>query len=207
MYRTIHKNTLLEPEKHYHIFNRAVGDELLFREDTDYCYFLDKIERFILPVADLISYCLIPNHFHLFIKVLNQETILANLKIVHLESMEDKLNQSFSNFFNSFTKTYNLRYNRKGKLFLLPYKKKLVEEESYFISIINYIHRNPLHHGLTSDHKSWKYSSFNTYLSKGETRIRRDIGLEYFGDLNSFIRFHIENKMKPGSEEYLTDST
>ncbi len=131
------KVTVLEPEMYYHIFNRAVGDELLFREETDYTYFLSKIERFILPVAELISYCLIPNHFHLFIRVLDQETILTNLKVVHIESYENTLNQAFSNFFNSYTKTYNLRYNRKGKLFILPYKKKLVEEEAYFISIIN----------------------------------------------------------------------
>lgn len=68
MTKKTNKIQTLEPEKHYHIFNRAVGDELLFREDIDYTYFLNKIERFILPVADLISYCLIPNHFHLFIK-------------------------------------------------------------------------------------------------------------------------------------------
>ncbi len=203
----IHKNVVLEPEKHYHIFNRAVGNEVLFIDQTDYIYFLNKIERFILPVADLISYCLIPNHFHLFIRVLDQEAILTNLKIVYVESIEDRINQAFSNFFNSYTKTYNLRYNRKGKLFILPYKKNLVEEESYFISIVNYIHRNPVHHGLTQDHKSWKYSSYNAYLSKGKTRIRRDIGMEYFGDIKSFIEFHEENKRKPGSEKYLTDIT
>ncbi len=207
MPRIIHKNAVLEPEKHYHIFNRAVGNELLFREDVDYAYFLNKIERFILPIAELIAYCLIPNHFHLFIRMLDHETILKNLKIVYADSIEERLNQAFSNFFNSYSKTYNLRYNRKGKLFMLPYKKKLVEEDAYFISIINYIHRNPIHHGLTHDHTSWKYSSYNAYLSISKTRIKRDIGMEYFGDIRSFIEFHEENKWKPGSEKYLTDIT
>jgi len=199
------KTEILEPENYYHIYNRAVGDELLFKSDTDYSYFLNKIERFIFPVGDLISYCLIPNHFHLFIRTHEEKRIQINMKLNNLDSVLDKLNQAFSNFFNSYTKSFNLRHGRKGKLFMLPYKRILVENYAYFISIINYIHRNPIHHGLVQNHSEWKHSSYNDYLSSNTTKINIELGLNFFGNRQNFIEIHQENKIKEGCNKYLTD--
>ncbi len=205
MSKKVNKIELLQPENYYHIFNRAVGNELLFRDDTDYTYFLNKIERYVLPVADFISYCLIPNHFHLFVRILDEFSIQKNMNLVSLDFIYNKLNQAFSNFFNSYTKTYNLRYSRKGKLFMLPYKRILVEDDSYFISVINYIHRNPLHHGLINNHTDWKYSSYNAYLSKNKTRVNRELGLVFFGNLKNFVAFHQENSLKDGCDKYMAE--
>ena len=202
MYKKVNKIEILEPGKFYHILNRAVGNELLFRDETDYSYFFNKVERFLFSVADLIAYCLIPNHFHFFMRIHNKETILKNLNIVSTESIEVLISNAFSNFFNSYSKTYNLKYSRKGKLFILPYKRILIEENSYFISVINYIHRNPIHHGLTKNYSTWKYSSYNAYLSNDKTKVNRSLGLEFFGSLNDFIDFHLANKVKPGSHKY-----
>jgi len=196
---------LLEPEKYYHIFNRAIGDELLFKCDTDYTYFLNKIKRFILPVAEIISYCLIPNHFHLFIKTRDENQIQKNTNLLSINLVIDKLNQSFSNFFNSYTKSINLRYSRKGKLFMLPYKRILVEDKSYIISVINYLHRNPIHHGLVENHSDWKYSSFNDYLSKNPTIINQSLGLDFFGSLQDFKQFHQENSIIESYDRYLEE--
>jgi putative transposase len=199
------KSEILEPEKYYHIFNRANGNEKLFVDETDYNYFLSKFERYILPIADLITYCLIPNHFHFFVRILNSKEIYINLQLNPIDSSEDLINQSFSNFFNSYTKSYNLRHNRKGKLFMLPYKRILVEDDSYFISIINYIHRNPLHHGLVKNHTDWKYSSYAAYLSHNKTKINRELGLELYGSLENFLLFHQENRAKEGFEKFLKE--
>jgi len=206
MPKQTNKTEILEPEKYYHIFNRAVGDERLFKNDTDYIYFLNKIKRFILPVAEIISYCLIPNHFHLFVKTLDEKQIQKNMNLVSLDPVIDKLNQPFSNFFNSYTKSINLRYSRKGKLFMLPYKRILVEDDSYIVSVINYIHRNPIHHGLVENHSDWKYSSFNDYISENPTIINRALGLEYFGSLQEFKRFHQKNCIKQGFDKYSVEN-
>ncbi len=65
----------LIPDKIYHIYSRAVGDEKLFKSDENYRYFLQKFKNYILPIADIYTWTLLPNHFHFMIrikKVLNQ---------------------------------------------------------------------------------------------------------------------------------------
>jgi len=200
-----YKTEILEPEKYYHIFNRAIGNEKLFVDETDYIYFLSKFERYVLPIADLIAYCLIPNHFHFFVRILDPKEICKNLRLISIDSSEELIKQSFSNFFNSYTKTCNLRHNRKGKLFMLPFKRILAEDDTYFISIINYIHRNPLHHGLVKNHIDWKFSSYAAYLSQNNTKINRELGLEFYGNLENFLLFHQENRAKEGFEKYLKE--
>jgi len=68
--------------------------------------------------------------------------------------------------------------------------------------LINYIHRNPIHHGYIDDYSKWEYSSYNSCLSKKPTKINRKAVLSFFYSKQDFIKFHEENKTKPGMEEY-----
>ena len=65
----------LIPGEFYHLFNHAVGSEKLFRSEENNGYFLSKMKQHILPVADLFAYSLLPNHFHLLVRVKPAETI------------------------------------------------------------------------------------------------------------------------------------
>ena len=58
--------------------------------------------------------------------------------------------QKVSNFFNGYAKAYNIRFERKGILFVDYTKRFLVDYDDYFTSVINYIHQNPVHHGFVS---------------------------------------------------------
>lgn len=64
-------------EKYYHIYNHANGDENLFREQKNYEYFLKKYKQHISPIAETIAWCLMPNHFHLLVKIKTEEEIVA----------------------------------------------------------------------------------------------------------------------------------
>lgn len=64
-------------EKYYHIYNHANGDENLFREQKNYEYFLEKYKQHINPIAETIAWCLMPNHFHLLVKIKTEEEIVA----------------------------------------------------------------------------------------------------------------------------------
>lgn len=46
-----------------------MGNEKLFRNDDNYRYFLRKMKEYILPVAQLWTYFLMRNHFHLIVKI------------------------------------------------------------------------------------------------------------------------------------------
>jgi REP element-mobilizing transposase RayT len=60
----------------YHIYNHANGFENLFLSDENYRFFLEKYFLFISPIADTYSYCLMPNHFHLLVKIKDEKEII-----------------------------------------------------------------------------------------------------------------------------------
>ena len=64
-----------EFEGTYHIFSHVNGIEVIFHEPSNYQFFLEKIEKYILPVADIYAYCLLPNHFHLLLRFKNFDDV------------------------------------------------------------------------------------------------------------------------------------
>jgi len=65
----------LFPGNHDHIFSRAIGSEILFREEENFRFFLQKTEEHLLSVCRIWAYCLIPNHFHLLVEIKNEDEI------------------------------------------------------------------------------------------------------------------------------------
>ena len=65
----------LQPAKCYHILNHANGFENIFRRDANFLYFLEKYRLYISPIAETYAYCLMPNHFHLVVRIRQRETI------------------------------------------------------------------------------------------------------------------------------------
>lgn len=53
----------------FHVYNRANGSERLFFQERNYSYFLNLLHREPARLVDVVVYCLIPNHFHLIVKV------------------------------------------------------------------------------------------------------------------------------------------
>jgi REP element-mobilizing transposase RayT len=65
----------LVPTTSYHIFNHANGFENVFCEEENYRFFLEKYRLYISPVAETFAYCLMPNHFHLVVRIRKREVI------------------------------------------------------------------------------------------------------------------------------------
>ena len=57
------------PGEYYHFYNRGVNRELIYYDDDNYAHFLWNIQRYLMPVANIGAYCLMPNHYHLLIVV------------------------------------------------------------------------------------------------------------------------------------------
>ena len=138
----------------YHIYNRAIGNEKLFSSKTDYRKFLDYIKEFVLPHVSVYAYCLLPNHFHFLLQV---------------NSIAMKFSKSMSDACNKYAKNSNTKYNRRGGLFIRPFKRKLIEDDAALAWITWYIHHNPLHHGLTKDWQNWPWSSYKAYTNNYST--------------------------------------
>jgi REP element-mobilizing transposase RayT len=160
---------MFEPEGIYHIYNRANGDENLFREEKNYLFFLENFLKYIHPIAKIYAWCLMPNHFHVMIRI-RQEEELGNAAAFQkfetfgkLETaiLSKVISKQFSNFFSSYTQAYNKVYGRTGSLFQPNMKKKEVTSDAYFTQLVLYIHNNPVKHGFVKNLCDWPHHSYH----------------------------------------------
>jgi putative transposase len=194
----------LLPEVAYHIYNHANGSEDLFRSEDNYRYFLKKYAEYIYPIADTFAYCLLPNHFHLLVRMRGEEELVAfpfphltgfeNLsgveKMLVLEKLPGLLSLQFSHFFNAYTKAFNKQQHRRGSLFERPFKRKPITDDGYFTQLIAYIHLNPVKHGFAHAFFGWKHSSIHSYATEHPSRLNRTYLQQWFGDRAALLQFH-----------------
>ncbi|WP_179021947.1 transposase [Winogradskyella forsetii] len=171
----------LESGHYYHIYNRGNNKQDIFFDMENYDYFLKLLDRHIKPISNIYAYCLIPNHFHLVIRIHE-----------HIE----KPSQAFSNLMNAYTKAINKRYNRSGSLFQKPFKRIRIENEVYLLNLIVYVHLNPLKHNLKERFENYKYSSYSEILNRKDQLIFSNELIQIFDDEENFIAVH---KMKTNS--------
>jgi len=139
---------------YYHIYNRGAEKSEIFLDDQDYKVFLHFIEKYLdskskhllATEVKLLVYCLMPNHFHLFIHQITKNGIVKFMR---------SLGTSYSMYFNN-------RHERSGTLFQGVYKATNIESDAYFLHLSRYIHLNPS--GLTEDWRGYSYSSYKAYL-------------------------------------------
>jgi len=65
----------LQSGKYYHIYNRSNNREDLFRTPANYQHFLRLYEKYILPIADTFAWVLMKNHFHMLVRIRDEEEI------------------------------------------------------------------------------------------------------------------------------------
>jgi REP element-mobilizing transposase RayT len=165
---------------YHHLYNRGVNKQKIFFDDKDYLFFLRRLgeykEKYKISV---LSYCLMPNHYHLFVKQLTQK---------------HKVGKFIGDLTNSYTKATNKRYNRSGVLFAGPNKSILIKNQNYFIWLVKYILMNPVEAGLVSKPEEWRYSSARDFYGfrNGKLPDKKEI-LSQFHSIEHFKSF-IESK-------------
>ncbi|MBX2942780.1 MAG: hypothetical protein KF860_10565 [Cyclobacteriaceae bacterium] len=191
----------MAPKLTYHLYTHANGFENLFRSDENYRYFLRRYDHFIPPVADTLAYCLMPNHIHLLVRIKTEEEIIKSFPqtsevfiprqqdLGGLNSIEKRISKQFSNLFNSYTKSFNKMYVRRGSLFIPNFKRKEITRDSYFTSVIHYIHANPVKHGFVKQITNWPWSSYHGFLLPELMPAQQEV-INWFGNLQQFIQFH-----------------
>ncbi|OGG55755.1 MAG: hypothetical protein A3F84_16495 [Candidatus Handelsmanbacteria bacterium RIFCSPLOWO2_12_FULL_64_10] len=182
--------TPLEPGHYYHIYNRGVNRTNIFLEDRNYAYFMQLYAKYIIPVADTFSYCLLRNHFHLLVRIKDEHDLPAGLSGLTPVPKRLSLSQPFSNLFNAYTKAINKAYGRTGALFQRAFGRLPVTSDRYFVALIHYIHCNPQTHGFVNDFREWPYSSYHALLSDKPTQLARTIVLDWFGGLQALRQIH-----------------
>lgn len=119
-----------EPNNIYHIYNRGNNSQKIFFKRDNYLFFLKKLQTYITPFADILAWCLMPNHFHLMVYV-NRITISehslpdsagSSEQVSHSHQLtkltkERSMNDSISILLRSYTRAINKQESRTGSLF------------------------------------------------------------------------------------------
>lgn len=200
----------MEPNKLYHIYTHANGFENLFKSQENYRYFLQRYRHFIPPVAETLAWCLMPNHLHLLVKIKSEEEIRKTFpqtsKVLNAEAgdlrglgpVEKRISKQFSNLFNAYTKAYNIRYKRRGTLFIPNFKRKEIIDNSYLTNGICYIHNNPVNHGFVPNLQEWNWSSYHDLSLNNASLIHTNFVINWFGNVQAFQQAHLRaNKIPP----------
>ena len=189
------KRVIFEPSTVFHVYNHGNADDNIFREEKNYLFFLKRFAHYIVPVARVYAFCLMPNHFHFMVQIRSKEEIRDYFRkhgkdLSGFQNLTGLVSKQFSNLLNSYTKAFNKKYNRRGKLFLNSLERKPIRKSTYFKRLIYYIHQNPVSHGFVENPGDWPYSSYSIILSQKQTQIKRDEILKWFGGKQNFQEFH-----------------
>jgi putative transposase len=175
---------------YFHIYNRGVNGENIFKEEANYYYFLQQYKKYCVDVFETYSYALLKNHFHLFVYV--KENVIVKRDDGKGEIKLDASKQ-LSHFFNSYAQAINKSYKRTGSLFESPFERKMVDNDSYFTSMIYYCHYNAqLHQMVKGSFKNWPFSSYHSIIENDNNIVAVDKVLDWFGGKDAFIKQHEE---------------
>ena len=202
----------LEPIKHdtyYHIYNRGINCETLFREPDNYRHFLRLYEKYIDPVAETFAWCLLNNHFHLLVRIKEEDEVVALSNPARVRNpgrvRQHLPSKAFSNLFNAYTQAINKRYNRNGSLFEKPFRRIEITSERYFRNMVFYIHNNPVKHGFVEDMAEYPWSSYLSIISAKPTKLQRKSVIGWFDSKNNFKIFHQRNHKEEEIEKFIME--
>ncbi len=195
----------LEPECYYHIFNRGNNRQNIFHTPPNYPYFLKKYDHYLSGYLDTYCFCLLPNHFHLLVRIKPEEHIVRHARATSRKSdplAEQLVSEQFRRLFLSYSKAINRQTGRVGSVFQKPFRRKKVTGNAYFTGLVAYIHRNPVHHRVHNDYQTYPWSSYPRILADRPSKLMRQELLDWFGSRRSYIDFHRTN-LKPDRIESL----
>jgi len=175
--RNYYKNT------YHHLYNRGANKAVIFYERENYLYFLRRMKSYSDKYKiKILSYCLMPNHFHIFIK---QTT--------------DDFPVSFfiSSLLNSYVKSVNKKYKHSGTLFESKTKSKQIDDETYFVWIIKYILENPVHAHLAENIDDWEFSNAKDLTGMRNGKLTDvEYVASFFQSRESMIKFLTDKTIK-----------
>ena len=134
----------------YHIMLRGINQQQIFEDEEDSFRFLETLSKYKEQCGyEIYAYCLMGNHVHILLKEGKENLTLVLKRIA-----------------GSYVYWYNWKYRRSGHLFQDRFKSEPVEDDAYFLTVIRYIHQNPIKAGICGNIDGYKFSSYNEYINK-----------------------------------------
>ncbi len=140
------------PGEIFHFLCRGHNRGVIFLEPGNYLYFLKGVQRYLVPVVDILAYCLMPTHYHLLIRV--KEDVMDPVLV----------STAMQKLAVSYTSMANRRYDRVGALFQGRFQSLWVTDHAYLRTLCIYIHANPVKDGLVDHPEDWPYSNYQEWI-------------------------------------------
>ena len=186
-----------EPDQLYHIFNQGNNRQQIFFSRENYVFFLNKIEKYILPFSDILAWCLMPNHFHIMVQYNGRYKDIIGKEVPGRQT----LNESIGILLRSYTRAINRQEVRSGALFREETKaicltcsngvapawftkmgitriNYMIPENQYPNVCYNYIINNPVKDGLVKRAEEWEFSSYIDATRNKECRLINKIRIK-----------------------------
>ena len=137
----------------YHIVFRGVNRQHIFEEDKDYQKMIETLEKLKKDISfEIYAYCFMSNHVHILLK----------------ENKELDISLIMKRLLTKYARWYNIKYDRSGALIANRYKSEAVEVDEYFLSVVRYIHQNPLKAKMIENIRDYKWSSYLDYINMAD---------------------------------------
>lgn len=159
----------------YHVMTRGVGRQVIFEDDADRRFYLAVLtEELASHDGELLAWSLMDNHVHL----------LVRMRLEELSELMRALGSAYASFFNR-------RHDRVGHLFQDRFRSEPVESEAYLLTVVRYIHQNPVAAGLAPSCE-YRWSSYRAYLGLPCEGVPTecDTVFSMLGGVDGFVGFH-----------------
>ena len=158
----------------YHVMLRGNNKQQVFFDVEDYFRFLSVLGMCKgICGFKIYAYCLMDNHIHLLI-----------------QEGEEPLDKVFKRIGVRFVGWYNAKYKRCGNLFQGRFKSIPVNDDEYFITVMRYIHQNPVKAGIVKKCSDYDFSSYNAYFATAPL-VDTDFAMSLMS-LSQFEKLHNE---------------
>lgn len=190
----------------WHIFNKSIANFGIFNDlnnsyrfTNTFSYYNNKLtlesfskflkknskyknEKIIYPkdnsLSKILSYCIMPDHYHFLLKVLE----------------DSSLSKFINNVENSFTRYFNIKFYRKGPLWQSAFKSVEIRSNTQLLHVSRYIHLNPITSNLVDKPEDWTFSSYKDFITDKNllNNFMKEISIDDIDDYRQFVENNIE---------------
>ncbi|SCM78957.1 transposase [uncultured Sporomusa sp.] len=133
----------------HHIMIRGINKQPILEDREDNQKLLEILKQCkAISEYNIYAYCFLGNHVHLLLK-----------------ERKEGLEQIFKRIGARYVYYFNQKYKRSGHLFQDRFKSEPVEDDGYLITVLKYIHNNPVKAGLVKSAKEYPWSSYHEYIN------------------------------------------
>lgn len=202
---TQHLKLPIEGGKFYHIYKSAsIGDHIFFTPGN-YAFFLRKMDLIIGDMVDLMAFCLLPNHFHLFFRAREVITIKEEY-VDHPVEIGHFIGEGLRKLFAVYSANLTKQEGIADPLLDNNFSRIFIPNDDIARQMIVYIHQNSQFHNVTDNFTNYSHSSYPLMMGKHKTLIDKDSIMTLFADMQTFIDLHQQPTDWGSLHEYLIES-